>query len=66
MALLRGLKSLFPCVLCDVPSDCLWDVTEQWGIRNHEDIKRIVLNEDLNKTQKKDFTKAFGVRPAPV
>lgn len=44
----------------------MWDVTEPWGIRNPDDIKHILNNTTLSFTQKKEQTKAFGVRPTEV
>lgn len=66
MALLRGLKCLFPCVVCDVPKNRMWDVTEPWKIRNHEDVMRIVMDKTLNITQKQEQTKHYGIRPTEV
>ncbi|KAJ3522988.1 hypothetical protein NM688_g8795 [Phlebia brevispora] len=63
MALVRGLKSLFPCVICDAPAGRLWDVTEPWSIRDPEKVKAIIQDPMLNITQKNEMTKHYGIRP---
>ncbi|KAJ3556868.1 hypothetical protein NM688_g1786 [Phlebia brevispora] len=63
MALARGLKSLFLCVVCDAPVGRLWDVTEPWNIRDPEKIKAIIRDSTLGITQKNEKTKHYGIRP---
>lgn len=64
MLLLRGVNSLYPCLICLVPDHAQSNLRKTWRMRTVEeaqvavDIKRVGARDDA--------TKDLGIRPTKV
>ncbi len=68
MALIRGLKGLFPCPICLVPHEKLNELglTSLFELRNSGQHIAILQNKTLNKGQLEEALKAKSLRPIEV
>ena len=68
MALIRGVKSLFPCPKCLVPKDFLSDLTLEYQLRTPAHTAEILDQVEILPTmvEKNELLKKFGLRPQPV
>jgi phage-related baseplate assembly protein len=68
MALIRGLRGLFPCPRCLVPSDELTQFMQHYAFRSTVSMKSIVekANSFVLAGDKEELLKSYGLRSANV
>jgi hypothetical protein len=68
MALIRGVRSLFPCPICLVPQDLQWDLSKEFPLRTQADSRNIFLEamDKPNVEQRDAHLKKYGLRAVEV
>lgn len=66
MVLSRGLKALYPCPVCLVPSSLQSRPELTFARRDAGAVQAIVWDKGLNATQKETLLKSIGMRDVEV
>lgn len=68
MALIRGVKGLFPCPICLVPQDQLSDLSETFPLRTQQESEALFHNAQEMRTQeeKEKLMKSQSLRMVEV
>jgi hypothetical protein len=68
MALIRGVRSHFPCPICLVPQDLQWDISKEFPFRTQADSRNIFLEamDKPNIEQRDAHLKKYGLRAVEV
>jgi hypothetical protein len=68
MALIWGLKGLFPCPICLVPNDLQFDLSKEFPLRTQTDSKNMFLEAMTlrHEDQREALLKTASLRPVEV
>jgi hypothetical protein len=68
MALIRGVRSHFPCPVCLVPQDLQWDLSKEFDLRTQAASEKIFLEamDKPNAEQRDAHLKKYSLRAVEV